>query len=125
MTSSCFFLLHSFGDRFNINLMSNSTCPADSCRPAPSTGVCVLCGHVTCDGCERAIPAADAHRVQWVPGEWAPTALCGACLEEDSDGVPEEVDSEPSGAQTVRLATPATGELAAEWIDRLYSQEAA
>src|SRR5882724_9555765 len=97
-------------------LMSNSSCPADSCRPAPATGVCILCDHVTCDGCERAIPAADAHHVTWVPGEWAPTALCGACLEEDSDGVPVEVDEEETSAQTVRERLT-TGDVAAYWTD--------
>lgn len=100
--------------------MPNSTCPVDSCRPVPSTGVCVFCDHVTCDGCERSIPAAEAHRVQWCPGEWAPTALCGACLEEDSDGVPEEVDE----AATVRERLT-TDDVAAYWTDVIVGRREA
>lgn len=91
--------------------MSNSTCPADSCRPAPSTGVCVFCDHVTCDGCKRAISAADAHRVYWCPGEFAPTALCEECLEsDDTDGIPEEIEE----AQT-RAESLTTAEVAEYW----------
>jgi hypothetical protein len=95
-------------------------CPADSCSPAPSTGVCIDCDHVTCDGCDRAIPAADAHRVQWVPGCWAPTALCGACLEDDSDGVPEEIDE----TETVRERLT-TGDVAAYWTMVIENRRAA
>lgn len=95
-------------------------CPGGDCDPAPSTGVCVWCEHVTCTGCDQVVPAERSHEVYWVPGEYAPGRLCTTCVEEDSDGVPEEVEE----AATVRERV-STSDVAAHWKGIIESRRAA
>jgi hypothetical protein len=64
---------------------------------------------------ETLAPAVDGSGKEW----------CPACNAPDSDGVPEAVAEEASGAQTVRLKSdPTIKESGRAWAEKLSSERA-
>ena len=83
-----------------------STCS----EPLDRDGSCWYCGTEACGACGAVVPADTLTVVDGL-------RCCAACRAEDAAAVPEAVEVEYSGIETVRLPKEPTKELAAEWCD--------
>ena len=98
-------------------------CTNPRCRePLAEDGSCWFCETAACEACGSVVPSSAL-----VPVTDNGTALrcCPGCAGDASDGVPVAVDEEETSAQTVRIESEPTEELAAEWCEKLDAQEAA